>query len=181
MSKVVDWTDRGTCILFGDGAGAAVVRASEDGGIIKTLMGSDGTKGWTLECQARNLGNCLNGVKPELGFMKMDGKEVFKFAVRKVPESVMELLQRTGTKKEDIKYYVLHQANERIIEAAARRLNEPMEKFPMTIGQFGNTSTASIPLLLDDMIQKDMLKRGDKIIMSGFGAGMTWGAVLMEW
>lgn len=93
----------------------------------------------------------------------------------------MELLQRTGTKKEDIKYYVLHQANERIIEAAARRLKEPMEKFPMTIGQLGNTSTASIPLLLDDMIRKDMLKRGDKIIMSGFGAGMTWGAVLMEW
>ena len=111
----------------------------------------------------------------------MYGKEFFKFAVRKLPESVMELLQRTGTKKEDIKYYVLHQANERIIEAAARRLKEPMEKFPMTIGQFGNTSTASIPLLLNDMIQKDMLKRGDKIIMSGFGAGMTWGAVLMEW
>ena len=113
--------------------------------------------------------------------MTMDGQEVFKFAVRKVPESVMELLQRTGTKMEDIKYYVLHQANERIIEATARRLKEPMEKFPMTISQFGNTSTASIPLLLDDMIRKDMLKRGDKIIMSGFGAGMTWGAVLMEW
>ena len=164
LSKVTDWSDRGTCVLFGDGAGAA-----------------DGTKGDVLACTSRTVGNFLTGTKPELGFMTMDGQEVFKFAVRKVPESVMELLQRTGTKKEDIKYYVLHQANERIIEAAARRLKEPMEKFPMTIGQFGNTSTASIPLLLDDMIQKDMLKRGDKIIMSGFGAGMTWGAVLMEW
>ena len=167
LSKVTDWNDRGTCVLFGDGAGAAVLKAEETG-IIDMMMGADGTK-------------FLTGTKPELGFMTMDGQEVFKFAVRKVPESVMELLQRTGTKKEDIKYYVLHQANERIIEAAARRLKEPMEKFPMTISQFGNTSTASIPLLLDDMIRKDMLKRGDKIIMSGFGAGMTWGAVLMEW
>ena len=90
-------------------------------------------------------------------------------------------MKKTNTEADEIKYFVLHQANRRIIEAAARRLKEPMEKFPMTIGQFGNTSTASIPLLLNDMIQKDMLKRGDKIIMSGFGAGMTWGAVLMEW
>ena len=180
LSKVTDWSDRGTCVLFGDGAGAAVLKAEETG-IIDMMMGADGTKGDVLACTSRTVGNFLTGTKPELGFMTMDGQEVFKFAVRKVPESVMELLQRTGTKKEDIKYYVLHQANERIIEAAARRLKEPMEKFPMTIGQFGNTSTASIPLLLDDMIQKDMLKRGDKIIMSGFGAGMTWGAVLMEW
>ena len=180
LSKVTDWNDRGTCVLFGDGAGAAVLKAEETG-IIDMMMGADGTKGDVLACTSRTVGNFLTGTKPELGFMTMDGQEVFKFAVRKVPESVMELLQRTGTKKEDIKYYVLHQANERIIEAAARRLKEPMEKFPMTISRFGNTSTASIPLLLDDMIQKDMLKRGDKIIMSGFGAGMTWGAVLMEW
>ena len=180
LSKVTDWSDRGTCVLFGDGAGAAVLKAEETG-IIDMMMGADGTKGDVLACTSRTVGNFLTGTKPELGFMTMDGQEVFKFAVRKVPESVMELLQRTGTKKEDIKYYVLHQANERIIEAAARRLKEPMEKFPMTISQFGNTSTASIPLLLDDMIRKDMLKKGDKIIMSGFGAGMTWGAVLMEW
>ena len=179
LSKVTDWSDRGTCVLFGDGAGAAVLKAEETG-IIDMMMGADGTKGDVLACTSRTVGNFLTGTKPELGFMTMDGQEVFKFAVRKVPESVMELLQRTGTKKEDIKYYVLHQANERIIEAAARRLKEPMEKFPMTIGQFGNTSTASIPLLLDDMIRKDMLKRGDKIIMSGFGAGMTWGAVLIR-
>ena len=83
--------------------------------------------------------------------------------------------------KSDIKYYVLHQANERIVEAAARRLREPMEKFPMTIEKFGNTSTASIPLLLNDMVEKNMLEAGDKIILSGFGAGMTWGAVLLEW
>lgn len=133
LSKVTDWNDRGTCVLFGDGAGAAVLKAEETG-IIDMMMGADGTKGDVLACTSRTVGNFLTGTKPELGFMTMDGQEVFKFAVRKVPESVMELLQRTGTKKEDIKYYVLHQANERIIEAAARRLKEPMEKFPMTIG-----------------------------------------------
>lgn len=181
LSKVVDWTDRGTCILFGDGAGAAVVRASEDGGIIKTLMGSDGTKGWTLECQARNLGNCLNGVKPELGFMKMDGKEVFKFAVRKVPEIVEDILKEAEMTPEEIKYFVLHQANYRILEAASRRLKIPMEKIPVNIDRYGNTSAASIPILLDEMKQEGKLKRGDKLVLAGFGSGMTWGATLLEW
>lgn len=181
LSKVVDWTDRGTCILFGDGAGAAVVRASEDGGIIKTLMGSDGTKGWTLECQARNLGNCLNGVKPELGFMKMDGKEVFKFAVRKVPEIVEDILKEAEMTPEEIKYFALHQANYRILEAASRRLKIPMEKIPVNIDRYGNTSAASIPILLDEMKQEGKLKRGDKLVLAGFGSGMTWGATLLEW
>ena len=179
-TKVTDWSDRGTCVLFGDGAGAAVLRAAETG-VIDMTMGSDGTKGSALACTSRTLGNFLTGTKPEIGFMTMDGREVFSFAVRKVPESVEYLLEKTKTAKEEIKYYVLHQANERIVEAAARRLKEPMDKFPMTIGKYGNTSTASIPLLLNDMVQADMLHPGDKIVMSGFGAGMTWGAVLMEW
>ena len=103
LSKVTDWSDRGTCVLFGDGAGAAVLKAEETG-IIDMMMGADGTKGDVLACTSRTVGNFLTGTKPELGFMTMDGQEVFKFAVRKVPESVMELLQRTGTKREDIKY-----------------------------------------------------------------------------
>jgi len=180
LSKVVDWTDRGTCILFGDGAGAAVVRASETG-IIKTLMGSDGTKGWTLECQARNLGNCLNGVKPELGFMKMDGKEVFKFAVRKVPEIVAKILEDAQMEPDEIKYFVLHQANLRILEAASKRLRIPMEKIPVNIERYGNTSAASIPILLDEMKRDGKLETGDKLVLAGFGAGMTWGATLLEW
>ena len=165
LSKVTDWTDRGTCVLFGDGAGAAVLKAEETG-VVDMLMGSDGTKGPVLSCTSRTLGNFLTGTRPELGLMTMDGQEVFRFAVKKVPESI-EIL--------------LHQANERIVEAAARRLKEPMEKFPMTISKYGNTSSASIPLLLNDMAEKNMLQPGDKIILSGFGAGMTWGAVLMEW
>lgn len=180
LSKVVDWTDRGTCILFGDGAGAAVVRASETG-IIRTLMGSDGTKGWTLECQARNLGNCLNGIKPELGFMKMDGKEVFKFAVRKVPEIVAQILEDAQMDPEEIKYFVLHQANFRILEAASRRLKVPMDRIPINIDRYGNTSAASVPILLDELKRDGKLERGDKLVLAGFGAGMTWGATLLEW
>lgn len=180
LSKVVDWTDRGTCILFGDGAGAAVVRASETG-IIRTLMGSDGTKGWTLECQARNLGNCVNGIKPELGFMKMDGKEVFKFAVRKVPEIVAQILEDAQMDPEEIKYFVLHQANFRILEAASRRLKVPMDRIPVNIDRYGNTSAASVPILLDELKRDGKLERGDKLVLTGFGSGMTWGATLLEW
>lgn len=180
LSKVVDWTDRGTCILFGDGAGAAVVRASATG-IIRTLMGSDGTKGWTLECQARNLGNCLNGIKPELGFMKMDGKEVFKFAVRKVPEIVAKILEDAQINPDEIKYFVLHQANFRILEAASRRLKVPMDRIPINIDRYGNTSAASVPILLDELKRDGKLERGDKLVLAGFGSGMTWGATLLEW
>lgn len=180
LSKVTDWSDRSTCVLFGDGAGAAVLK-NDSVGMIDMMMGSDGTKGDFLKCKSRTLGNFLTGTKPELGLMTMDGQEVFKFAVKRVPESVDTLLKRNEIAKEEIKYYVLHQANERIVEAVARRLKEPMEKFPMTIAKYGNTSTASIPLLIDDMLKKGMLKDGDKIVMSGFGAGMTWGAVLLEW
>ena len=180
LSKVVDWDDRSTCVLFGDGAGAAVLK-NEESGILDMLMGSDGTKGEVLKCTSRSLGNFLTGERPELGFMTMDGQEVFRFAVKRVPESIESLMKRNQTAKEDIRYYILHQANERIVEAVARRLKEPMDKFPMIIEKYGNTSTASIPLLLDDMVKKGMLKAGDKIILSGFGAGMTWGAVLLEW
>lgn len=180
LSKVTDWSDRSTCVLFGDGAGAAVLKR-DSVGVMDILIGSDGTKGDILKCRSRSLGNFLTGTRPELGFMTMDGQEVFKFAVKCVPETIETLRKRNQIKPSEIRYYVLHQANERIIEAVARRLKEPVEKFPMTIDRYGNTSTASIPLLLDEMVKKRMLKGGDKIILSGFGAGMTWGAVLLEW
>ena len=180
LSKVTDWNDRGTCVLFGDGAGAAVLKAEETG-IIDMMMGADGTKGDVLACTSRTVGNFLTGTKPELGFMTMDGQEVFKFAVRKVPESVMELLQRTGTKKEDIKYYVLHQANERIILSAAKRLGESVEKFPVNMKKYGNTSSASIPILLDELNKKGALRRGENLVLSGFGAGLSYGASIIKW
>lgn len=180
LSKVLDWSDRGSCILFGDGAGAAVVKAEETG-VVKTLVGSDGTKGWVLECQARSLDNCLTGKKPELGLMKMDGQEVFKFAVKIIPKIVKQLLEETETPSEAVKYYVLHQANSRILESASRRLKIPMEKIPSNIARYGNTSAASIPILLDELNRDGKLNRGDKLVLSGFGAGLTWGATLLEW
>jgi len=180
LGKVLDWTDRGTCFLFGDGAGAAVVRADERG-LIDTLVGSDGRKGWVLDCQARSLGNCLTKTKPELGFMQMDGQEVFKFAVRKVPEITKKIMEDNGVSQEDIRYFVLHQANYRILEAVSRRLNIPMEKIPVNLDQYGNTSAASIPVLLDEMHRDGRLERGDRIVLSGFGAGLTWGAMILEW
>lgn len=180
LSKVVDWTDRSSCFLFGDGGGAAVVRA-DDQGIRHAVMGSDGTKAWVLDCIGRSLGNCMTGTVPEMGFMKMDGQEVFKFAVKKVPEVVKQILDESGTAPEDVKYFVLHQANYRILEAAARRLKVPMEKIPVNLEKYGNTSAASIPILLDELSKAGKLQRGDKLVMAGFGAGLTWGGLLLEW
>lgn len=180
ISKVLDWTDRGTCILFGDGAGAAVLRADETG-VIRTLAGSDGRKGHVLGCQARTMDNFLTGRKPEPGFMTMDGQEVFKFAVKKVPEIVNQILEESGIGREQVDHYVLHQANIRILESASRRLKVPMEKIPVNIDRYGNTSAASVPILLDEMNREGRLKRGDTLVMAGFGAGLTWGAALLKW
>ena len=180
LSKLLDWTDRGTCVLFGDGAGAVVVQAA-DRGVIGVKMHSDGTKGGVLTCGARTNGNFLLGKKPELGYMTMDGQEVFKFAVKKVPEIIKELLEENRTSLEEIRYFVLHQANYRIIESVAKRLKADISKFPANMEHYGNTSGGSIPLLLDEMNRKGMLTPGDKIVLSGFGAGLTWGATLVEW
>lgn len=180
LSKLIDWTDRGTCVLFGDGAGAVVVQAA-DRGVIGVKMHSDGTKGGVLTCGSRTNGNFLLGKKPELGYMTMDGQEVFKFAVKKVPEIIKELLEENRTSLEEIRYFVLHQANYRIIESVAKRLKADISKFPANMERYGNTSGGSIPLLLDEMNRKGMLAPGDKIVLSGFGAGLTWGATLVEW
>ena len=180
LSKLVDWNDRGTCVLFGDGAGAAVVQAA-DTGVMSMSMGSDGVKGHVLACKARTVGNFLTEGKPELGFMTMDGQEVFKFAVKKVPECVRQVLNESGTDIEDIKYFIMHQANYRIFESIAKRLKVSVDRMPMNIDRYGNTSGASIPLILDELNQAGKLNRGDKLVFAGFGAGLTWGAPLMEW
>ena len=181
MSKVIDWSDRSTCILFGDGAGAAVIQAAETGWI-GTDCGSDGSRGDVLTCPGRPLENFLTGSpEKESEYLKMDGQAVFKFAVKTVPASIQKLLDETGVSKEEIRYYVLHQANERIIAAAAKRLGEPLEKFPVNLSEYGNTSAASIPILLDEMNRAGKLSRGDKIVLAGFGAGLTWGTTLLTW
>lgn len=183
LSKAVDWSDRSTCVLFGDGAGAAVVRACEDGerGVICGEIGSDGRKASVLTCQARTMGNFLTGTKPEPGYIVMEGQEVFKFAVKKVPECVENLLRDTDTDMGEVKYLVLHQANYRICESIAKRLKISMDKIPMNIDRYGNTSGATIPLLLDELNRQGKLQKGDKVVLAGFGAGLTWGAVLIQW
>lgn len=181
LSRLVDWTDRSTCILFGDGAGAAVVQASEEGGVLSRSVGSDGSRWEVLSCMGRPNRNpiCERGGVP--GYLHMDGQEVFKFAVKTVPACVEDVLQKAGISADEVKYFVLHQANSRIIQSAAKRLGQPKEKFPMNLDRCGNTSAASLPILLAQMNGKGMLEKGDKLVLSGFGAGLTWGACLMEW
>lgn len=189
LSKLVDWKDRSTCILFGDGAGAAVVQADETG-ILGHRIGSDGNRGGVLTCAARAVRNPLTGGAEEDAWageaggkdrIAMDGQEVFRFAVKTVPACIEELLAETGTKKEEISCYLLHQANRRILQSVQKRLGETEEKFPMNLDRYGNTSSASLPILLDEVNRSGMLKRGEKVVLSGFGAGLTWGALLIEW
>ena len=180
MSKVIDWTDRGTCILFGDGAGAVVLRA-EAGGVSFHAAHSNGAGGNVLTGRSRHRKGWEEPKRMEETFLHMDGQQVFKFAVRSVPEIVEELLKQAQMKQEDIDYFFLHQANKRIIEAAAKRIGAEISRFPMNLQEYGNTSAASIPILLDEWNRKGLLKRGDKLILAGFGAGLSWAGSLLEW
>ncbi|HEY9575903.1 MAG TPA: beta-ketoacyl-ACP synthase III [Lachnospiraceae bacterium] len=180
LSRLVDWKDRTTCVLFGDGAGATVLEASNQG-ILALMQGANGAGG---DCLISPNPNQLSGLyeKNNLpAYISMRGQDVFKFAVTKVPECIGELLKEREENLDDIKYFVLHQANSRILESVAKRIKQPIEKFPMNLDKVGNTSAASIPLLLNEMNRKGMLNRGDKIVLAGFGAGLTWGATLLTW
>lgn len=180
LSKLMDWNDRSTCVLFGDGAGAAVVRADKTG-LIHFTQGADGSKDMVLSCRGRMNNNPLvkNSVKPD--YVSMDGQEVYKFAVSTVPASIQKVLEEAGLEVTDIKYFLLHQANIRIIQSVAKRLKADMNKFPTTLEHCGNISAGSVPILLDEVHKKGMLQRGDKLVMAGFGAGLTWSAAVMEW
>ena len=180
LSKMVDWKDRSTCILFADGAGAVIV-TKQDHGIINSITHSDGSKGMSLKCKERSTRNFLNKKSEDKHYIQMIGPDIFKFAVRKVPACIELLLERAGVTKEEVTYFVLHQANARIVASVSKKMEVPIEKFPMNIEHCGNTSSASIPILLDEMNRDGMLKRGDKIVLCGFGGGLTWGAQLIEW
>lgn len=181
LSKIVDWTDRSTCILFGDGAGAAVLEASEEAGIQNFIQYADGAKGNALLCDGRPVKNLFAGNEMQQEYVKMDGQEVFKFAVKRVSESIDHLLEQNQLKAEEIDLFILHQANARIIQSVAKHLGEPMEKFPMNLDHCGNTSGASVPILLDELNKAGRLKTGDKLILSGFGGGLTWGSIYLIW
>lgn len=180
MSKILDWTDRSSCVLFGDGAGACVVSAS-DRGLRGYVQHSDGSRKDVLRCSN---GSMKTPVIPEgkpMEPLTMDGQAVFKFAVKTVPLCITQVLEQTGVSSEEIDYFVLHQANKRILQSVAKRLNIGEEKFPANLDRRGNTSAASIPILLDEMNRRGDLKRGNLLVLSGFGAGLTWAASLLEW
>ncbi|MEG1847887.1 MAG: beta-ketoacyl-ACP synthase III [Lachnospiraceae bacterium] len=180
LSKIIDWKDRSTCVLFGDGAGAAVVRKDKTG-LLAYTQGADGTKGMALACKNRENNNPLVQHPLTLGYTSMNGQEVYKFAVTKVPECIQEVLTEAGLQAADIKYFILHQANIRIIQSVAKRLKVSEDKFPICLDHCGNISAASVPILLDQVNRQGLLQSGDKIVLAGFGGGLTWGATVVEW
>ncbi|PJI08507.1 MULTISPECIES: beta-ketoacyl-ACP synthase III [Clostridium] len=182
LSKILDWKDRNTCVLFGDGAGAAIIRKSDNEGIVKAYLGSDGTGREFLYCHASNVDNPFAANAEKINSkISMNGKEVFKFAVKVMVKSVRKILEDCSLKAEDIDYIVPHQANIRIIDFAAKKLNLSKEKFFTNLQNYGNTSGASIPIALDEMNKKGILKKGNKIVLVGFGGGLTWGSMVIKW
>ena len=180
MSNMVDWTDRSTCILFGDGAGAVILKA-EEGAPVHMAAHSDGMKSVALTGLSRHRKGWDADKEDKESYIHMDGQGVFKFAVRKVPEIIEEVLGQAQMSLDEIDYFVLHQANRRIIEAVAKRLKTDVSRFPMNLEEYANTSGATVPILLDEMNRKGMFKKGQKVMLSGFGAGLTWAASLFEW
>ena len=174
MSRYVNWEDRNTCILFGDGAGAAVVSAVEDGyGLLGHDVGANGGGGPLLRCGILD--------KTDDGKIYQNGREVYKFAVRVMGESATRALQSCGMTGDDVDVMVPHQANIKIIESAAKRLNMPMEKVFVNLQKYGNTSAASIPIALSEANAQGRLKAGETLVLTGFGAGLTWASAVIKW
>jgi 3-oxoacyl-[acyl-carrier-protein] synthase-3 len=184
LTKIVDWKDRTTCVLFGDGAGAAVVgRVGAGRGLIATLMASDGTMGDLLELPAggSRMPPSEETLRRGLHYVKMEGNKLFKAAVKAMSSSALTTLTAAGYTSSDLDLLVPHQANLRIITATADRIKVPMSKVVMNIEEYGNTSAASIPIALDDVKRKGILKEGMLVEMVSFGGGLTWASVLMRW
>ena len=169
LSKIVDWTDRTTCILFGDGAGAAVVSVSEENEIIDVHTAADG-----------NYANLLITPGGEEKFIKMSGNEVFKIAVQTLTKDVVDILEKNQISSDKIDLFIPHQANLRIIEAVKQRLNFTNEQCVVTVGKYGNTSSASIPMAMNDAYEAGKLKKGDLLLLDAFGGGFTWGSALLK-
>ncbi|ADQ40645.1 3-oxoacyl-(acyl-carrier-protein) synthase III [Caldicellulosiruptor acetigenus I77R1B] len=184
LSKITNWSDRSTCVLFGDGAGAAILTASSEEGILGFELGSDGENGLLLYCHAFGLSDLsYSQFKDMPNFRKiyMDGNEVYKFAVKIMPYAVEKVLEKVGLSSSDIDVFIPHQANIRIIESAAKRLKIPMEKVFVNLHKYGNTSAASIPIALDEAIEEGRIKKGDRIVLVGFGGGLTWASCAVKW
>ncbi len=184
LSRVVNWNDRGTCILFGDGAGAFLLQGSSvPGGVLSTLLRSDGSGSESLIIPAggSRMPATFDTVREHLHAIQMDGKEVYRFATRVMTAATREVVQCAGLKMDDVRLIVPHQANRRIIESAARSLDIPEEKFFMNLDRYGNTSAASIPIACCEAVERGRLRSNDHLVLIGFGAGLTWGAALVKW
>lgn len=184
LSKIVDWSDRSTCVLFGDGSGGVYVEKSESDGIITEDIG---TKGEIYDILTTGYTACSNAFNKKenkldyLWYINMDGRKVFKFATKSVVKSVELVLKNSGISPESLKYIIPHQANVRIVEIISNKLNIPYEKFYINMDRYGNTSSASIPIALNELNEKGLIKRNDKILLTGFGGGMTWATMLISW
>ena len=184
LSRFINWDDRGTCILFGDGAGAFVLQASDEpGGYLASVMRSDGSGGSLLSIPAggSNKPASAETIHNKEHTIHMNGREVFRFATRVMANATREVSEMAGLKVEDLERIVPHQANQRIIQAAARGLDLPMDRFIMNLDRYGNTSSASIPIAACEAIDDGRIKPGDNIVLVGFGAGLTWGALALKW
>ncbi|HBZ01854.1 MAG TPA: 3-oxoacyl-ACP synthase [candidate division Zixibacteria bacterium] len=184
LSRFVNWSDRNTCVLFGDGAGAAVLRGSDKpGGIINAYLKSNGSLAHLLQIPmgGSRIPLDASNVGHEDRYIRMKGSEVFKAAVKAMSEAATKILKICELESKDIKLMIPHQANIRIIEATAKRLKLPMDRVYVNVHKYGNTSAASIPIALDEAVREGRIKKGDKIMLVAFGAGFTWGATIIEW
>ena len=175
FSRILDWKDRATCVLFGDGAGAVVLTASDRPGIHASVLRADGSHAGILSVAGNVSGGAIVGTP----FLKMDGQAVFKFAVRVLEESARETADKAGMKLEDVDWLIPHQANVRILEATAKRLGLPRERLVVTVDHHGNTSAASVPLALDEYVRAGKIRAGHRVMLQGVGGGFTWGSSLV--
>lgn len=176
-SRILDWSDRGTCVLFGDGAGAVILKRSATPGILAARLHADGSHAGILSVPGNVCGGGVSG-RP---LLQMDGGAVFKFAVKVLEEVALETLAAAGLQKTDIDWLIPHQANIRIIQATARKLGLPMEQVITTVDRHANTSAASVPLALDEAVRDGRIRAGQRVMLEGVGGGFTWGAVLLQW
>jgi len=183
MSRTVDWTDRATCVLFGDGAGAVVLGDVEEGGVLGSVLGANGDGAMLL---AKPIGTSQKPACDGITFpggdkMYMNGKEVYKFAVHVMGEAAIQALDRCGLTSNDVDLFIPHQANIRIIESAAKRLDLSMDKVFVNVNRYGNTSAASIPIALAEAVEQGRVTKGSIVVTVGFGSGLTWGANVIRW
>ncbi|WP_018249680.1 beta-ketoacyl-ACP synthase III [Orenia marismortui] len=183
LSKIINWEDRGTCVLFGDGAGAAVLSPTQSGGILSNTIGADGSQNDVLIVRGGGSKQPFSQqiIDEGLHYVEMEGSPVFKFAVRILGKAAKEALKLAGLERDDIDYLIPHQANIRIVDAAAKRLKLNKDQIYVNLDKYGNTSAASIPLALDEAVRSGKITSGDIVVLVGFGAGLTWGASVIEW